>query len=663
MAAGMGALLVVYAGWQLFRWPAVDRRLIGDLFFYPVGLAASWAALGASRRCANQPRLRAAWRLLAVASLAYLGGDIAQTIYELQGALPFPSLGDALYLSFYPVMLWGLLHFPSDRRDRGARVRLMLDLAVVAIAGAMVVTYVVLGPTLRQVGSNALAAGVSIAYPVGDMILLVGLGSVLLRRTAVSSARALQFMVVGLLFFVAADLVYGYIQLHSSYQGGDPVDSLWMIAIALFAIAGAAQRSPELSAVVAERKRRTASWVPYVAVAVGFGLLVVDHRDLILVIAGVVLATLVSVRQFLAQTDLLRMQRLATHQALHDALTGLPNRRSLIDDLRAALAASSDDSPQTLAMFDLDGFKTYNDTFGHLAGDQLLARLGHGLRELVAPHGRAYRLGGDEFCLLLDPVAVAPEQIVAGAGEALAETGTGFSIGASYGTVTIPSEANDLSTALHIADTRMYAKKNGSRAAVIIAQTRDVLLGVTAEHLASLPQHMLEVGGLARDVARRLGLDAETVDLTLRAGELHDVGKIAIPQSILSKAAPLSDGEWAFVRNHTVIGQRVLETAPALQPVAKLVRSTHERYDGAGYPDGLSGEQIPLPSRIVFACDAYNAMSSDRPYATAMSEPQARAELRRCAGTQFDPRVIDALLAELDQRTPVSITFLSGLER
>jgi two-component system, cell cycle response regulator len=652
MAAAMGALLLVYAGWQLFQWPAVDRRMIGDLFFYPVGLAASFAAVGASRRCADQPRLRTAWRLLAVASMAYLAGDIAQTIYELQGPLPFPSLGDALYLLFYPLLLWGLLHFPADRRDRRARVRLMLDLAVVTIAGAMVVTYVVLGPTLRQGGPNALSDVVSVAYPVGDMILLVGLGSVLLRRTVVSSARALQFMVAGLLFFVAADLVYGYIQLHSTYQGGDPVDSLWMIAIALFAVAGAAQTSPKSTAVVADSKRRTASWAPYVAVAVGFGLLVIDHRDLSLVIAGVLLATLVSVRQFLAQSDLLHLQQLATYQSLHDALTGLPNRRSLIDDLRAALATSRHDSPRTLAMFDLDGFKTYNDTFGHLAGDQLLARVGHRLLELVAPHGRAYRLGGDEFCVLLDPVAVRPEQIVADAGEALSEIGTGFSIGASYGTVTIPSEANDLSAALHTADTRMYTKKNGRRAAMIIAQTRDVLLGVTAEHSAGLPQHMLEVGELARNVSRRLGLDAETVDLTLRAGELHDVGKIAIPQSILSKAGPLSDGEWAFVRNHTLIGERVLNAAPALQPVAKLVRSTHERYDGAGYPDGLRGEQIPLPSRIVFACDAFHAMSSDRPYAPGMSETQARAELSRCAGSQFDARVIDALLVELDQRTP-----------
>jgi two-component system cell cycle response regulator len=652
MAAGMGAVLLLYAGWQLFHWPDVDRRLIGDVFFYPVGLAASGAALGASRRCDSSPRLRSAWRLLALGSLVYLAGDLAQTIYELEGPLPFPSVADALYLSFYPLMLWGLLRFPAGRRDRGERVRLMLDLAVVAVAAAMVVTYVVLGPTLREGGPDALTIGVSIAYPVGDMILLVGVGSVLLRRTAVSSARALRFMVAGLLFFVAADLVYGYIQLNSSYQGGDPVDSLWMIAIALFAVAGAAQGALPARAVVAESERRTASWAPYVAVVVGFGLLIVDHRDLSLVIAGVLLAALVCVRQFVAQDDLLRMQRLASYQSLHDALTGLPNRRRLIDDLRAALATSRDDWPRTLAMFDLDGFKAYNDTFGHLAGDQLLVRVGDRLAESVGQHGRSYRLGGDEFCVLLDPVGVLAEQIVAGAAEALSEIGTGFSIGASYGIVTIPSEASDVSAALHIADTRMYAKKNRRRATTIIAQTRDVLLRATAEHSASLREHMLEVGELSRNVAHRLGLDAETVELTLRAGELHDVGKIAIPESILSKPSPLSDSEWAFVRNHTLIGQRVLNAAPALQPVAKLVRSTHERYDGAGYPDGLSGEQIPLPSRIVFACDAFHAMITPRPYAPGMSQTTAREELHRCAGSQFDPRVIDALLAELDHPTP-----------
>ncbi|HYB24634.1 MAG TPA: diguanylate cyclase, partial [Solirubrobacteraceae bacterium] len=557
---------------------------------------------------------------MAVASGLYLAGDVAQTIYELQGPLPFPSVADGLYLSFYPVMLCGLLRFSASQADRAARMRLMLDLAVVAFGGGMLVMYVVLGPTLRQVGPDPLSNVVSVAYPVGDMILLVGLGSVLVRLTGVSSARALQFMAAGLMFYVAADLTYGYIQLHSTYQGGDPVDSLWMVAIALTAVAGAAQARPSASTIVADDVRRTASWAPYVAVAVGFGLLIIDHRDLTLTLAAVGLATLVSARQLLAQSDLVHLQRLARYQSLHDALTGLPNRRRLISDLRAALAYADAGEPRTLAIFDLDGFKTYNDTFGHLAGDQLLARLGLRLLESVTPHGRAYRLGGDEFCVLLDPVDIEPDQIVAAAARALSETGSGFSIGASFGTVAIPSEAHDVSAALHLADTRMYQTKTGRRTASIIAQTRDVLLSAAAEHSGSLPEHMLEVGELSRDVARRLGLDAETVELTLRTGELHDVGKIAIPQSILDKPAPLNDDEWAFVRKHTLIGERVLNAAPALRPVAKLVRSTHERFDGTGYPDGLAGEQIPLPSRIVFACDAFHAMIANRPYASAMSE-------------------------------------------
>jgi HD-GYP domain-containing protein (c-di-GMP phosphodiesterase class II) len=201
----------------------------------------------------------------------------------------------------------------------------------------------------------------------------------------------------------------------------------------------------------------------------------------------------------------------------------------------------------------------------------------------------------------------------------------------------------------------MYAKKNGIRATTLIAQTRDVLLRATAEHSDDLYEHQLEVGKLSRDVARRLGLDAELLDLTLRTGELHDVGKVAIPTSVLNKPGPLTDDEWALIHNHTVIGERILNAAPALRAVAKFVRSTHERYDGTGYPDGLSGQEIPLPSRIVSACDSYHAMISRRSYAPAIPQAQARQELTRCAGTQFDPQVIEALLAELAQHNRVHL--------
>jgi diguanylate cyclase (GGDEF)-like protein len=406
----MGALLLVYAGWQLFRWPVGHRVLIGDAFFYPVGIAAIITSLGASRRCADRPRLRWAWRLLALASLAYLAGDVSQTVYELAGTKPYPSVGDAFYLLFYPLMLWGLLLFATGRRDVAERLRLVLDLAVVAIGGAVVVIYVVLGPTVVQSGSDGLQNAFSVAYPVGDMVLLVGLASVLLRRKNPSGVSALRFMAVGLLFFVAADLVYGYITLHSSYQGGDPVDSLWMIAIAGFTVAGAAQTSPDPTAEVAvEERPRRATAVPVIAVVVGFGLLVFNQRndrllpDLTVVIAAVLLALLVSARQFLAQRDLRQTEGRLSHQSLHDALTGLPNRALVIDRAEQMLSrARRSRTPAAALYVDIDGFKHINDSFGHAAGDELLRVMSARLLGIVREAETVGRLDGDAFVVLLE---------------------------------------------------------------------------------------------------------------------------------------------------------------------------------------------------------------------------------------------------------------------
>jgi diguanylate cyclase (GGDEF)-like protein len=560
------------------------------------------------------------------------------------------------YLSFYPLLLWGLLRFAVGRRTVGERVRLGLDLAVVAIGSSAVVLYLVLGPTVVAGSPNLLEGVFSVAYPVGDVVLLIGLASVLVREADPSARRALWFLAAGLLLYVIGDVIYGYISLHTTYQGGDLVDSFWVVAIALWAVAAAAQIRPDATSpnIVTGRLPRT-SWAPYIGAGVGFAVLIFVQRnapffpDMTLSLIAGLIAALVAARQFLAQRDLIAMQRTSSYESLHDVLTGLPNRRQLISDLSVAVASATHAAPRTLAMFDLDGFKHYNDTFGHLAGDQLLTRVAQCLTASVSSIGRAYRLGGDEFCVLL-ATTPDPGATIDDAAKAMYEHGRGFTIGASYGIVSIPDDAEDLTAALQIADTRMYVKKNGTRATTLIAQTRDVLLRATAEHSDDLYEHMLEVGKLSRNVARRLGLDAELLDLTLRTGELHDVGKVAIPTSVLSKPGPLTDDEWALIRNHTVIGERILNAAPALLAVAKFVRSTHERYDGTGYPDGLSGHEIPLPSRIVFACDSFHAMISRRPYAPGMPKAQACQELTRCAGTQFDPQVVEALLAELAQQ-------------
>jgi two-component system, cell cycle response regulator len=336
-------------------------------------------------------------------------------------------------------------------------------------------------------------------------------------------------------------------------------------------------------------------------------------------------------------------------EAILDPLTSLANRRQLSDDLAAVWTGATPERPVRLLMFDLDGFKAYNDTFGHPGGDLLLSRLSRAFKDAVGNDGRAYRLGGDEFCALL--WGDCGEEKVNACLNALSEVGEGFSITSSYGTVLLPTETEDPDLALQLADQRMYAYKDSSRASAS-RQTRDLALQILAVHEPELHLHSANVAALAEGVARRLGLSDPELSDAIRAAELHEIGKVAIPFAVLHKPGPLDDEEWELMRRHPAIGANILSAAPALARVAEIVRATHERYDGAGYPRGLAGEQIPLASRIVLVCDSFDAMISEHPYRAARTEADALAELRRCAGTQFDPHVVAAFIAERLERRP-----------
>ena len=167
-----------------------------------------------------------------------------------------------------------------------------------------------------------------------------------------------------------------------------------------------------------------------------------------------------------------------------------------------------------------------------------------------------------------------------------------------------------------------------------------------------LRAHMEHVAALAALTARRLGLPDAHVGEVVRAAELHDIGKVAVPAGVLHRPAPLDAAAWALMRRHTVVGEHMLRRRPALASVARLVRASHERWDGGGYPDGLAGEAIPIGARIVAVCDAYDAMVSDRIYRPGMEPEAAHAELRRCAGTQFDPAVVEAFTAAVAPAEP-----------
>ncbi len=334
-------------------------------------------------------------------------------------------------------------------------------------------------------------------------------------------------------------------------------------------------------------------------------------------------------------------------EAWTDALTGMANRRKLFEDSARILSELPPEGSVSIGIFDLDGFKNYNDTFGHPAGDSLLAHLGRQLGEAMRGRGDAYRMGGDEFCVVTHGRDAA--SVLADAAAALTEHGERFSISCSYGAAAIPSEVVDLEQALQLADRRLYGNKELTRSAQSV-QIKDALIQVLAEQGGDLVLHLSRVATLAGKTGARLGMPADEIARIRLAAELHDIGKAAIPGVILEKPSALDATETAYLRQHSVIGERILAAAPALMNVAPLVRATHERADGDGYPDGLRLEQIPIGARVIAVVDAYDAMTSVRSYQAKKSDAEARGELRGAAGTQFDPAVVDAFIAVLDER-------------
>lgn len=360
----------------------------------------------------------------------------------------------------------------------------------------------------------------------------------------------------------------------------------------------------------------------------------------------------------------------AMRLALTDAQTGLGNKRHFEELLQRYLdQADETGRPLTLCLVDLDDFKSVNDTFGHPAGDKVLSQVAARLRR----GGESFRLGGDEFALLL-PDRTAEE------GRAIAETvarriaGARFEHGApvtiSAGVASYPSNGVTRTELVRVADEAMYAAKGRGKDRVCVYQPGarvppaparadgSASVRTTGLHAAAsraqafvarddvIGRHSESVGDLAARLAHRIGLDAEQAELVRMAGSLHDIGKLLVPDELLSKAGPLTPAERNLVERHSEIGHQLL-TSIFLEPVATWVLHHHERWDGSGYPNGLSGEQIPLPARILFVADSFDTLTSDRAYRSRLTTQAALAEIERCSGTQFDPAVVAALREEL----------------
>jgi diguanylate cyclase (GGDEF)-like protein len=603
-------------------------------------------ALGCLARAAFVRPERSAWFFIGAALLATTCGDILYDFWYAGGP-PFPSAADVAYLAFYPLIYVGIVLL-LRRRVSTFNASIWLDGLAAATAAGALVSAVLVEVVVNSTQGSPLVVVTNIAYPIGD-VLLLALIVFVFSVTRWQPGRAWSLIAAGLLLNAIGDAVYLYQVAVGSYAEGTYLDLVWPLSLVLVALA-AWQRPGRAPRVELQSHALIAT--PIVCGLTATGVLVAashwPEHPLTLLLAAMTIV-LVLARTALSFWENSRLLEASRREALTDSLTSLANRRKLVADLDEVVEAASDSEPHVLVLFDLNGFKTYNDTFGHPAGDALLNRLAAKLAAAVEPDGSAYRMGGDEFCVLLPTREPDLHRIA----QALWESGEGFDVTSAYGAAVIPDDAKTVSAALSLADQRLYAHKE------LLAEIRrgtahEPLLRTLAEREPELRAHVADVSSLAGRVGQQLGLAPDELEELRLAAELHDVGKLAIPDAVLQKSGPLDPTEWGFIHSHTLIGQRILSAAPALRHVGAIVRSTHENWDGTGYPDGLAGEEIPLQARIIGVCDAYSAITSDRPYRDARTPAEAVAELRRCAGRQFDSQVVELLCLVLaDEDEPV----------
>ena len=352
------------------------------------------------------------------------------------------------------------------------------------------------------------------------------------------------------------------------------------------------------------------------------------------------------------------------HVARTDALTGVLNHGAMQLRIREEIArARRDGHPLGAVILDLDDFKGVNDTQGHAAGDELLRKVARALQGELRPYDQVARYGGDEFVLLLPG---SDEAVTAAVAERCRDAiGGKCSIG-----VAAWHDGLDAGGLLEQADRAlMLAKRTGKGRVAVANPELERELALLQSHSGSpaavqalaaaieerdhyTQDHTQELVRLARGVSMMLGLDSVQVERIAHAALLHDVGKLAIPAEVLEKDGPLTREEWEVMSEHPIVGERILARTKELAMLAPIVRHEHEHWDGTGYPDGLERTRIPVGSRVILACHAWVAMTTERPYRPALTPAQAVDELRAGAGSKYDPDVIDALLDLLGDDKP-----------
>ena len=355
-------------------------------------------------------------------------------------------------------------------------------------------------------------------------------------------------------------------------------------------------------------------------------------------------------------TRLERAVQIERQNATTDSLTGLLNGRGAHEALHASIdAATVEGKPVSVLLGDVDGFKLFNDTYGHIKGDEVLRLVADIFTRVCGNAGIAARYAGDEFLVILPNLgkqeAIELAQTVVeqlGQTEFQAAAGRFIPISMSIGVATYPEDSTSISSLIAIADSSMYAAKRQVRRAdvSVVSSVPETNFGVLEGLVMAIhakdrytKDHCDIVAEYAVKIAERLKLPEESKRALSIAGLLHDIGKLVIPDEILKKPGALTPDEYEVIKQHVRVGEALIREVPQLNEVQQAVSCHHERFDGSGYPRGLKGEEIPLLGRIIGVADTYSAMKLDRPYRKGLSTDRIIEVFIEGAGTQFDPDI------------------------
>lgn len=564
---------------------------------------------------ARGKRERYAWFFIGAAMIMWAIGDIFYAFLKTDNL----SYADIFYVSFYPLMFSGI-GLMVLYRTRGVHINWFDGIVAAASIGALLSLFFFKDMNIFK----DMVSFTSFAYVLLDLAT-IGFLAASLALIGRKAGATWFLLLCGIGIFTLSDSVYGYQVIRDSYELNTLTDIGWIAGFLLIAFSSLPEERLHQ-----KRNLRRSIALPLIGSLASLGLIAwhvyidkVNYVSLNLAFVSVVVAVLRVTSSWKAN-DLERK----THEnlATTDALTGLGNRKLLIEELDHRL---ENHQSGVLALFDLNGFKAYNDSYGHQAGDSLLMFLGKKLENAAYHKGKAFRLGGDEFCVILEP-DVAVSRCV----KALEEQGPGFHISTAVGTVEIPAEASSLSQIIRIADSRMYQDKEANRAkrpTTTIGLAKDLM-----EAYKHTDLQCKEVTEWTKRIAPML-LGPQEAEQTIKASEFVNIGKMAIPNAITSGNIRdnLIDASEEILTNHSVIAERILETIPETRQAAQLVRCIEERYDGKGKPDGLAADHIPMGSFVLAACLAF---------AEAHSTGNGLMLLQKEAGKRFHPQVVGAFL-------------------